>query len=141
MNPNKLLLLIIVLLSISYSLAVLITASTKEAEDIPNYADYREAIGALEYGNIFDKEIGTILVKGKVRIDRIGITRVNGRRWKTLEGHLNGVKGNSTISRVLFSENLAVSDITNQMKVQGFIDNAMLKSYSTGKYFTVIPTV
>ncbi|KAM9971668.1 hypothetical protein ACTFIW_011651 [Dictyostelium discoideum] len=102
------------------------------------FNDYLDALGGVDYDDIFEKEIGTIIEKRNVRIDRPGYTRVNGRKYKVLEGHVVGVKENSIISRVLFSETLKVGDLANQGVVLGYIEKAMYDSFLTGKVYTVV---
>ncbi|EAL60441.1 hypothetical protein DDB_G0293998 [Dictyostelium discoideum AX4] len=149
MNPNKLLLLlIIVLLSISYSLAItMIKCTIEKAGDIPNYAghnvtkesDFKEALDALNYDNVYNKE-GTIKEIGNVRIERTGFAIVSRRKWKTVEGHVIGVKGNSLISQVAFPNDLKdpFGDISSQLNLVNCMDNALYESYISGKVYKVV---
>ncbi|KAM9947769.1 hypothetical protein ACTFIT_001102 [Dictyostelium discoideum] len=125
----------------------MIKCTCEKAGDIPNYAghnvtkisDFKKALDALEYDNVFNKE-GTIKEIGNVRIERTGFAIVNRRKWKTVEGHVIGVKGNSTISQVVFPNDLKDSfgDISSQLNLVNCIDNALYDSYISGKVHKVV---
>ncbi|KAM9966112.1 hypothetical protein ACTFIR_006304 [Dictyostelium discoideum] len=80
--------------------------------------------------NSFDLTCNTVSNKSSTTY----FTRPNFSFWVYI---LEGVKGNSIIARILFSENLKVN-VTNQLKVLGYIDNTMYDSYVSGKFYTVV---
>ncbi|KAM9987067.1 hypothetical protein ACTFIY_011471 [Dictyostelium cf. discoideum] len=142
MNSNKLfLLLIIVLLSISYSLAVVVSL---QGGDIPNGVnsnkknkkDLASAADQLQYANIFRNGAGTIANEGSVRIDMQGVFKQNGEKWHNLQAQLNGVKGKSTIAHVQVAEN--AMNVAEQTQVTNIVITAMMSSYTSGKTYSVL---
>ncbi|KAN0027606.1 hypothetical protein ACTFIU_010577 [Dictyostelium citrinum] len=143
MNPNKLLLLVIFFLSISYSLAVVVS---QQGGNIPNAAasnnrnkkDLQSAAEELQYADIFRNGAGTIANEGTVRIDMQGVFTQNGQKWHNLQGQLNGVKGKSTIAHVQVSENAMTDNKAQQTNVANIVIKAMMDSYNSGKTYSVL---
>ncbi|KAM9961037.1 hypothetical protein ACTFIW_010211 [Dictyostelium discoideum] len=143
MNPSKLfLLLIIVLLSISYSLAGVVS---RPGESIPNYPGYNSknandikiALEDLEYSDIFDKGRDSIIAEGNIRIDRDGIHSISAYKWYILEANIDGVDGELTIARVQVYEKLQTNDAAKQTKITSLVVNAIKNSYKTGKIYII----
>ncbi|KAN0034401.1 hypothetical protein ACTFIV_000910 [Dictyostelium citrinum] len=142
MNSNKLLLLVIFFLSISYSLAVVVS---QQGGNIPNAApsnnrnkkDLQSAAEELQYSDIFRNGAGTIANEGTVRIDMQGIFSQNGQKWHNLQGQLN-VKGRSTIAHVQVSENAMTDNKAQQTNVVNIVVQAMMDSFTSGRTYSVL---
>ncbi|KAM9941508.1 hypothetical protein ACTFIT_008064 [Dictyostelium discoideum] len=153
MNKNNKLILLftIVLLSISYSLAAIVS---QQGGDIPNgvnsnnknkkgkllnnknqitFTDLASAADQLKYSIIFRNMNGTIANKGSVRIDMQSSFTSNGPVWLDLKAQLNGVKGNSTIAHVIVDGNTITGIGAEQVSVTNITIVAMMNSYASGK--------
>ncbi|EAL73135.1 hypothetical protein DDB_G0269092 [Dictyostelium discoideum AX4] len=140
MNKNNKLILLftIVLLSISYSLAAIVS---QQGGDIPNGVnsnnknkkDLASAADQLKYSIIFRNMNGTIANKGSVRIDMQSSFTSNGPVWLDLKAQLNGVKGNSTIAHVIVDGNTITGIGAEQVSVTNITIVAMMNSYASGK--------
>ncbi|KAK5576177.1 hypothetical protein RB653_007318 [Dictyostelium firmibasis] len=140
---NILLLFLVVLISINYTLAVVVS---QQGGNIPNGSasnnrnkkDLQSAANDLQYANIFKNGAGTIANEGTVRIDMQGTFSSGGQKWHNLQGQLNGVKGKSTIAHVQVAENAMTDNKAQQNALVTMVINAMMDSYTSGKTYSVL---